>query len=106
MDGLAGLSGDFIVARAEQARLLVVGSAALLGERTSQPPDLFGWSTTWAFVLSPIGDDATRLLVRVRSRFEPPLGLGLLEPLLSKIHDAIERRQLDTLCRQAEGWAA
>lgn len=72
----------------------------------SQPPDAFGWSTTWAFVLAPIGDDATRLFVRVRSRWEDKLGPRLLEPLMAKIHDALERRHLDTLCRQAEGWAA
>jgi hypothetical protein len=106
MQGLVGEDGDFVVARAEHARLLVLGSASLLGERLSQPPDAFGWSTTWAFVLAPIGDDATRLFVRVRSRWEDKLGIGLLEPLMTKVHDALERRHLDTLCRQAEGWAA
>lgn len=106
MQGLLGEDGDFVVARAEHARLLVLGSASLLGERLSQPPDAFGWSTTWAFVLAPIGDDATRLFVRVRSRWEDKLGIGLLKPLMTKVHDALERRHLDTLCRQAEGWAA
>ena len=109
MNGLAGLAGDFVVVRAEHARVLVLGSASLLGElgeRISQPPDAFGWSTTWAFVLAPIGDDATRLFVRVRSRWEDKIGLGLLEPLVNRLHDALERRHLDSLCRQAEGWAA
>jgi hypothetical protein len=106
LSGLAGQAGDFVVVRAEHARLLVLGSVSLLGERVSQPPDAFGWSTTWAFVLAPIGDDATRLFIRVRSRWEDKIGLGLLEPLMTRVHDALERRHLDTLCRQAEGWAA
>lgn len=106
LNGLAGQAGDFVVVRAEHARVLVLGSASLLGERVSQPPDAFGWSTTWAFVLAPIGDDATRLFVRVRSRWEDKIGIGLLEPLMNRVHDALERRHLDTLCRQAEGWAA
>ena len=57
-------------------------------------------------MLAPIGDDATRLFVRVRSRWEDKIGLGLFEPLMNRVHDALERRHLDTLCRQAEGWAA
>jgi hypothetical protein len=106
MPGLSGQLGDFVVARVEPARLLILGSSSLLGERLSQPADAFGWATTWAFVLAPIGDDATRLFVRVRSCWEDKLGPGLLEPLMAAIHDALERRHLDTLCRQAEGWAA
>jgi hypothetical protein len=106
MPGLVGRMGDFVVVRAEPARLLVLGSASLLGERSSKPPELFSWSTTWSFVLAPIGDDATRLFVRVRSCWDDKRGLGLLEPLMAAIHDALERRHLDTLCRQAEGWAA
>jgi hypothetical protein len=104
--GLPGLAGDFVVVRAEHARVLVLANEALLAERHSPPPDAFGWATTWAFVLAPIGDDATRLFVRVRWRWEDKLGLGLLEPLVNRVHDALERRHLDTLCRQAEGWAA
>jgi hypothetical protein len=105
MPGLADHTGDFVVVRAETQRLLVLGSASLLGERVSHPDD-FGWSTTWAFVLAPIGDDATRLFVRVRSFRDDKLSLGLLEPLMAALHDALERRHLDSLCRQAEGWAA
>lgn len=106
MPGLVGQAGDFVVVRAEPERLLVLGSASLLGDRSSQPPDAFGWSTTRAFVLAPIGDDATRLFVRVRSSRDDKLGLGPLEPLMAAIHDALERRHLGSLCRQAEGWAA
>jgi hypothetical protein len=38
---------------------------------------------TWAFVLSPLGDDATRLLIRARGRMEPRLARILLGPLIS-----------------------
>lgn len=106
MPGLAGESGDFVVVRSESQRVLVLGSASLLGERISHPPEELGWSTTWAFVLAPIGDDATRMFVRVRSFRDDKLSLGLLEPLIAALHDALERRHLDTLIRQAEGWAA
>jgi hypothetical protein len=102
MPGLSGHVAEFVVVRAELDRLLVLGSESLLG--ASQ--EAFGYATTWSFVLAPIGDDATRLFIRVRSRWEDKLGIGLLEPLMAPIHDALERRHLDSLCRQAEGWAA
>jgi hypothetical protein len=113
MPGLSGQAGDFVVVRAEPARLLILGSASLLapegegrqGERKSHP-DAFSWSTTWAFVLAPIGDDATRLFVRVRSCWEDKLGIRILEPLMAAVHDALERRHLDSFRKQAEGWAA
>lgn len=110
MPGLSGQAGDFVVVRAELARLLVLGSASLLSddERKSHP-DAFSWSTTWAFVLAPIGDDATRLFVRVRSCWEDKLGVRTirsLERLMAAIHDALERRHLDSFRKQAEGWAA
>ena len=107
MPGLSGQAGDFVVVRAEQARLLVLGSASLLGEAEREShPDAFSWSTTWAFVLAPIGDDATRLFVRVRSCWEDKLGIRVLERLMAAIHDALERRHLDSFRKQAEGWAA
>lgn len=106
MRGLVGQTDDWVVVRAEHARLLVLGSESLLDEDLSRPPGAFAWCTTWAFVLEPIGDDATRLFVRVRSRWEDKLRFGLLEPLLNRVHDALERRHIDTLCRQAESWAA
>lgn len=108
MPGLSGQAGDFVVVRAEHARVLILGSASLLGEygERNSHPDAFSWSTTWAFVLAPIGDDATRLFVRVRSCWEDKLGIRMLQPLMAALHDALERRHLDSFRKQAEGWAA
>jgi hypothetical protein len=38
---------------------------------------------TWAFVLRPDGESATRLLIRARGRMEPRLARLVLGPLMS-----------------------
>lgn len=48
---------------------------------------------SWAFGLEPIGDDATRLTVRARA---------VVRPVMSAVHERIERRQLQDLKRRAE----
>jgi hypothetical protein len=93
---------DLVVVRVEPSRLLILGDASLLADGSELTASGASGSTTWTFVLSPIDADATRLIVRVRSSWEHGLGSALLEPLLAPLHDALERRQLDSLVREAE----
>jgi hypothetical protein len=96
MPGLPDGSSGFGVLRAEPARLLI------LGDVPQRPEHVPPWPTTWAFVLSPIGDDATRLIVRVRSSDEHRLGIAVPERLVNSLRDALERRQMGSLVREVE----
>ncbi|NMO20177.1 SRPBCC family protein [Pyxidicoccus fallax] len=92
----------FGVLRLEPERLLVLGSPSLLPGR---PPDP-GWlpyQSTWAFVLQPVGRDATRLLVRVRADYRPGPRMALMKPLLVAAHELMERAQLRHLGRRVAG---
>jgi hypothetical protein len=90
----------FRVLQLEPARALVLGSPSPApgGSVTGST----GWRTTWAFLLEPIGDEATQLTVRVRADFEPGLRMGLLAPVIAAAHEVMERRQLRNLRRRAE----
>jgi hypothetical protein len=57
---------------------------------------------TWAFVLEPIGDTATRLVVRVRGRMQPGARATFARVALRPIHELMERTQLRNLKRRAE----
>lgn len=102
---LPGAPGGFTVLALEPQRSLVLGDPSLIpgGER---PPGAPPWKTTWAFVLEPIGSEATRLTVRVRADYEPDLRMAFTRPVLGLVHEAMERRQLRNLRRRAEGRAA
>jgi hypothetical protein len=78
----------FVVRAIEPERALVLGDAS--------------GSATWAFVLEPIDERTTRLITRVRARFEhaaPGLLLGLV---WRPIHFGMQRRQLLNLKRRVE----
>jgi hypothetical protein len=90
----------FAVLRLEPQKLLVLGDPALLpsGRRDGGPP----WSTAWAFVLEPIGDDATHLVVRVRARYAPTTSMAVARPFIVAAHEIMERSQLRNLRQRAE----
>jgi hypothetical protein len=92
----------FAVLRLEPARSLVIGSPSLLSSEAPRPADTAAWRTSWAFALQPIGEDATRLLVRVRAGYEPSARLALVRPALAAVHELMERVQLRNLKRRAE----
>jgi hypothetical protein len=67
--------------------------------------------TSWAFILEPEGERATRLLVRGRGRFElPDLGQPLnflyWRLVFEPAHFLMERRMLKGIKERAEGTAA
>ncbi|MFO0750545.1 MAG: SRPBCC family protein [Myxococcota bacterium] len=93
--------GDFAVLRLEPERALVLGSPALLPGAplpTGAPP----WRSTWTFALEPIGDDATRLFVRVRADYVRGFKMALAKPFMATLHEVMERRQIANLRRRIE----
>jgi hypothetical protein len=60
---------------------------------------------TWAFILEPIGTDATRLLTRVRADFEPSLAWKIRGLGYNFAHVLMERVQLKNLKQRAESLA-
>jgi proline iminopeptidase len=90
----------FTVLLLEPERALVVGDAALLPGKA--PASVPATSGTWAFVLEPLGCDATLLHERVRIAYEPNLLTLLLRPLLGGIHELMMWKHLRTLKSRAE----
>jgi hypothetical protein len=97
----------FAVLSVAPERHLVLGSPRLLSaSRQSWPPTtgMLGarYDVTWAFVLEPIGEDATRLVVRVRAAHPPSLTTDVVRPALLAMHGVMEHAQLRNLKRRAE----
>jgi hypothetical protein len=68
---------------------------------------MFGarYAVTWAFLLEPIGEDATRLVVRVRAEVEPGFRNDLARPAILSAHAIMEHAQLRNLKTRAEALA-
>jgi hypothetical protein len=86
------------VLRVQPQRALVLGSPSLVGSAMKEPP----WRMTWAFVLEPIGTEATRLTVRVRAQYAATTTMKVLRPVMATLHEVMERRQLANLRRRSE----
>jgi hypothetical protein len=97
-------SEGFAVLRTEPNRFLVLGSPSLLSRTSSNRWGIFGarYEMTWAFVLEPIGDAATRLVVRVRGNYQPGLRNAWARPVILSAHTLMEQVQLRNLKRRAE----
>jgi hypothetical protein len=81
----------FVVRVVERERALVLGDAA--------------GTFTWALVLEPIDETATRLVTRARARYER-LAVGLMLRLVWRpIHFGMQRRQLLSLKQRVEATA-
>ena len=80
----------FKVLSIEPERLLVLQSVA---------PEFEG---TWAFVLDPIAERRTRLVVRYRAAFPPSARMTAALEVMSPIHAFMERKQLRTIKQNAE----
>ena len=102
--GRPGETGGFAVLALDPARALVLGSPSLVagGGAAGEP----FYRVTWAFVLDPVGDDATELLVRVRAAFAPSWKATAASVVLGIEHEIMERVQLRNLARRAAGAVA
>jgi hypothetical protein len=90
----------FAVLAIDPMHALVLGDPSLLPGRGN--PRKGTPRGTWAFSLEPIGDSATRLVVRVRIEYEPSLATAVLRPVIAGLHEVMERKQLRTLKLRAE----
>jgi len=81
---------------------MVLGSPALAGRDGPATATAPTWRSTWAFVLEPIGDDATHLVVRVRADHVPGVKRTVLRPVMATVHEVMERRQLHNLRQRVE----
>jgi hypothetical protein len=87
------------VAEVQPERALVLTAS---GDRPGTLRAGLPWPS-WAFVLEPEGQDATRLIVRWRSDFEPTLAGRLANKyLLEPVHFVMERRMLLGIRQRAE----
>jgi hypothetical protein len=99
----AGPEAGFTVVAIDPGRALVtaVGDPAVVGPQAAAGalPD----GATWAFVLEPVGEQQTRLLVRLRTRFPlPAVASWIVERLLEPVHFVMERKQLLGIRDRAE----
>jgi hypothetical protein len=94
-------TGDegFSVLHIERERTLVLGTAALLNG-PHREDDAF--NDTWAFILEPIGAEATRLITRVRADYRPGTGMRVMSAWLRPAHRIMEHAQLVNLKRRIE----
>ena len=97
----------FAILRLDPERSLVLGSPDLLPEELRLAAGAKAWPgpyrATWSFTLDPVGDDATRLVVRVRGAFQETSPRNvLLELALRPEHAIMEAVQLRNLKRRAE----
>jgi hypothetical protein len=99
----AGADAGFTVVAIDPCRSIVtvVGDPDRVVPLASNPPMPDGG--TWVFVVEPLGDERSRLIVRMRARFALP---GPVEwvagRILEPIHFAMERKQLLGIKSRAE----
>ena len=74
----------------------------VIGFESQKPTTPF--SSTWAFILEPIGNDATHLITRARMKTEPPIKEWLVGNLwMPPIHALMQKaqlRHLRTICER------
>ena len=93
----------FVVRRLEPPHVLVLG----VGESPEQAIESGMAYPCWAFVLRPVAEDRTRLLVRFQSDFKPtPKGWLMNKYGLEPVHFLMERKMLLGIKERAESAAA
>lgn len=87
--------GFFDVYEVEAGKHFIIGGKA---ERLGEP-----FSSTWAFILEPIGNDATHLVTRARMKSQPPFKEWVLGTLwMPPIHTLMQKSQLRHLKSMCE----
>jgi hypothetical protein len=85
----------FEVYKIEHEKSFVIGGEIINGENF--------FRSTWAFVLDPIGEDATRLVVRAKMKMSPEWKEWVMGNLFyPPVHGIMEAVQLKTIKRYAE----
>ena len=88
-------NGFFDVYEVVENKHFIIGGRA---ERLGEP-----FSSTWAFILEPLGKDATHLVTRARMKSQPPLKEWILGTLwMPPIHALMQKSQLRHLKSMCE----
>jgi hypothetical protein len=95
----------FGVLRVEPRKVLVLGSPRMRVSGPTPPIEEAPFNMTWAFVLEPIGDDATLLCVRVRAESDSPPAMFIRYGWSMLAHEIMQREQIENLKRRAESYA-
>lgn len=94
--------GSFAVLAVDPGSSLVLGTPSLLpGAQKGNEP----YRTTWSFVVDPVGDDATRLITRLRADYEPSPTTTLMRAFFYPAHSVMTFEQLRHIKQRAEGLA-
>lgn len=102
----AGAEAGFTVVAIDPGRSIVtlVGDPDQVVPEASQPPLPAGG--TWVFVVEPLGDNQSRLLIRLRMQLDwPRPAAWIAERLLEPVHFVMERKQLLGIKERAERWS-
>ena len=99
---MRGTYAWFGVLRVEPHRHLILGSPSLRRAGAACPAADPPIRMTWAFVLEPVGEDATLLCVRVRADSESGVGALARHAWAIVAHEIMQREQLVNLKRRAE----
>ncbi len=99
-----GEDGYEVLAIEPERALVLGGLYDVEGQKqlafSAERPSTF-WQVTWAFVLVPLGENETRLLVRARSDFAPP-SMKWKAAWMAPVHHFMEREQLRNIRARAE----
>lgn len=101
LDATPGGEGAFGVLAIDPGHALVLGSPSLRTCGPIAPPEP-NFRSTWAFVLEPIGDDATLLINRLRAEYRPTLAFYARHGWLLAVHEIMQRAQLANLRTRIE----
>lgn len=94
-------SGGWLVTRIDPGEAIVLQVADVGEQRPIRRDERLGWEFLWSFVLRPLEDGRTRLLVRERTGFGNPFVRVLLAPV-GFVSFVMSRKMLCTIKANAE----
>lgn len=95
-------SSAFGVLEMEYQHVIVLGSPSLRASGPAAPGTEPPYRMTWAFVLEPVGDEATSLTVRVRAEYQPSMDFMLRHAWNFPAHELMTQQQLKHLKARVE----
>ena len=102
--GPVGTDGYEVLSIEPHRALVLGGLFDIEGEKqvvfNGPKPERF-WQVTWAFVLEPLGEEQTKLVVRTRADFQPA-SMKWKAAWMAPVHHFMEREQLRNLKARAE----
>jgi hypothetical protein len=91
----------YTVARIVPGQAFIMGHSTEPGGVPSKVTPQTRWSETWAFILQPVNDNSTRLIIRTRSTYADPL-LSAIMSAIAPGYFIMERGMLFGIKERAE----